>query len=279
MKGNVTSIKIGVGKMNQELSLSDIQKYLNPHFCQDLKIQVVERTDSSNLQLKKESFMEKKLGKVLIANEQTAAHGRFQRQYYTKKNAGIYMSMGFYGEDILHDIPNYTLLAAVAVIQTLHKLFPLEKFSIKWVNDIYLNNQKVCGILAESVWDTFAQKQKIIIGIGMNYSISPEDFPEILQSKATSLYPNSKPKIFRNQIIAEIINHFYFLLNQLPDHSYIDIYRQHSFVIGRSVSFLEKEKKYIGVAIAITEKGALVVKLSDGTLKEIHSGEISLQDF
>lgn len=211
---------------------------------------------------------------VLVVSEyQTQTRGRFGRQYFVPESEDfISMSLLTLPNSTFIEVSQYTLLAAAAVVKAIEKLTHIKVF-IKWVNDIYLNGKKICGILSEAITDIESnQITSIIIGVGLNFSIPQEIFPKELQEKATSLFSEEIPFITRNELIAEIWEQFY----QLMDNDFVKIYRQHSFVFGKRVSFIENNKIYEGIAKQVTDTGELMVFLDDGTTRLLHSGEISL---
>ena len=106
---------------------------------------------------------------------------------------------------------------------------------IKWVNDIYINGKKICGILTEALTDFESGGiESIILGIGINFSTAVSCFPESIQQKVDSLFHEKPAGITRNQIIAAIINHVLSLCNHLQDRSFIEEYKARSIV---SVSY------------------------------------------
>ena len=143
---------------------------------------------------------------------------------------------------------------------------------IKWVNDIYLDGKKICGILTEAISDfESGQVQHIILGIGMNYQTM--DFPRELQQSAASLMPQGG--INRNRMVARIVDR---LLDVLyGDVDYISIYRAHSMVLGKDVVYTRDGEQYNARAIDIDEDGGLVVEHTDGSRTTLTSGEISLR--
>ena len=162
---------------------------------------------------------------------------------------------------------------AVAVAEAIDELLGVES-QIKWVNDIYLNHKKVVGILSEAMTDVETNSLKyIIIGMGINFSIPQENYPEELREKATSLFPDGKATTTRNQLIINIWNRFFDLLAEQT--TYLDSYRKKSFVLGKKITFKRKDQLYLGTAVAITDIGELVVDLGDEKVT-LSSGEISL---
>lgn len=214
--------------------------------------------------------------RLLFADMQGAPHGRFRRPFFAREHEGIYMSLLLNPEKPFSELPQYTVLMAVAVTDAILELTGIET-DIKWVNDIYLKGKKICGILSEAVSDVdTGMIQAVIIGIGCNFSIPQTAFPAELQAKASSLFSEGTPTINRNQLIAAIWNRFFALLEQLPNQDYLQTYKKRSFVLGKQVSFTQQNTLYRGIATDITAKGELVVNCEDGQ-RILSSGEISLQ--
>lgn len=211
---------------------------------------------------------------LVVADMQEAPRGRFNRPFFALEKAGIYMSILLKPDTQLHELPQYTVLMAVAVAQAIDTLAGVNT-QIKWVNDIYLNGKKFVGILSEAMMDVEANSLKhVIIGMGINFSIPQEKFPAELQEKATSLFANGEPTITRNQLIIEIWNRFFQLLEQ-KDLNYLSVYREKSFVLGKQVTFQQKSQPFTGKAVGISDTGELLVDL-DGEITSLSSGEISL---
>lgn len=211
---------------------------------------------------------------LFIADEQTQGHGRFGRQFFSP-NGQIYMSLLLSPNQHFQELPQYTLLSAVAVASAIDQLVG-EKTTIKWVNDIFINQKKVCGILTEAISDFESQRiSHIIIGIGINFFIEQEKFPEDLRQKVTALF-HQQPTITRNELIRLIWQNFFELCAALPDTHYLEYYRQKSFVLGKKVSFQQNGQTIFGKAKAITDNGELVVETPTQTYY-LSSGEISLE--
>lgn len=213
---------------------------------------------------------------LFIAETQTQGRGRFGRDFFAPKGQ-VYMTLLLRPNQTFEELPQYTLLAAVAVASAIDELTGNHS-SIKWVNDLYLEDKKVCGILSEAMSDfETGQISYVAIGIGLNFSIPSADFPESLQAKATSLFSDEEPTTTRNELIQKIWTNFFELIDALPDHAYLDYYRQKSFVIGRNVRFTQQGHEYLGKATGISDKGELIVETSQG-IKILSSGEISLSE-
>lgn len=206
---------------------------------------------------------------LYLSTCQTAGRGRFQRPYYSPSQGGIYMSLHIQPNLPYEKLPSYTLLVAAAVYKAIKNLTMIE-VDIKWVNDIYFKNKKIAGILTEAMTSVETSLvTDVIIGLGINFSI--EEFPEELKEKAGSLFMPPAP-ITRNELISEIWRCFY----QTAPEELLYLYKEHSLVLGREVSFIQDQTKKKGVAKDISDKGQLLIQLDDQTEIWLNSGEISL---
>lgn len=256
-----------------------IREQLTPEYQKKTEIIVKDELSSTNSYLK-DLPLEAEKRKICVANKQTATRGRFQRPYFAKENEGIYCSFSFYlpshkGEQ---NLPNVTIMAAVAVLEVFQEILPEKEFTLKWVNDVYLEGKKVCGILAESLWESAVDQMKVVVGIGINYTIAAKDFPEELQKRAISLFPIKEEAVDRSVIVGKIVQRFFELLSQ-QTLDYLEVYRKHSFVLGKKVVYEQNGKIYRGTACEILRDGALWIRLENGEQKALHSGEISLLEY
>ena len=206
---------------------------------------------------------------LYLSTCQTAGRGRFQRPYYSPSQGGIYMSLHIQPNLPYEKLPSYTLLVAAAVYKAIKNLTMIE-VDIKWVNDIYFKNKKIAGILTEAMTSVeTGLVTDVIIGLGINFAI--EDFPEGLKEKAGRLFMPPAP-ITRNELISEIWRCFY----QTAPEELLYLYKEHSLVLGREVSFIQDQTEKKGVAKDISDKGQLLIQLDDQTEIWLNSGEISL---
>ena len=149
---------------------------------------------------------------------------------------------------------------------------------IKWVNDVYLDGRKVCGILTEAVTDLESGGiESIILGIGVNFSTSQTDFPEELRQKAGAVFEGTPP-VDRNRFVAVLIEEVTQLCETLTSRSFLDEYRSRSLVLGKTVQVLPfGQESYQAKAVGIDGQGGLVLELPSGTTQALHSGEVSIR--
>lgn len=204
---------------------------------------------------------------LVVSESQSSGRGRLGRTFFSPVGAGIYMSVKLPIGNLYSNVPFITTLSAVAVHKAVKKLLNIDT-SIKWVNDLYLDGKKVCGILCEVCDDSHA-----VIGIGINYY--PSSLPPELNTVATHL-TDSASNVSRNTVTAEIFNNITNLAFSLPDTSFMSYYKQHSCVIGKKVKCIQGDVSFTATAIDIDSFGALVVSTGDGTLR-LSTGEISVR--
>ena len=266
----VTNRGYQLTKDNDLISAEGIKIFLNPKYRENY-IRVYKTIDSTNQEAKK-LLMDNDIphGTILIAEEQTAGRGRFQRKFFSPSNKGIYMSVILRPNIELSKAIHITTSAAISVcraIETLTKKRP----KIKWVNDIFLDDKKICGILTEATGNFESGR------VGVNFKTDSKDFPEDIKNIAGSIFGGEKPTITRNQLVAEILNELFELCENLEDKSIMTEYRILSLVLGKEVSFLKNNKLNKGLAIDITDEGALVVKYENGEIEYLNSGEVSVK--
>ena len=233
--------------------------------------------DSTNLEAKRIVNEDPTFEGVILSEEQTKGRGRLGRVFYSPSESGLYMSLVLRPVADLDNATLITTAAAVAVCQAIETLTG-KKPQIKWVNDIFLDGRKVCGILTEGIMDMESRTiGTIILGIGLNFREPETDFPDEIQSIAGTLFDKKNAAVTRNQMVAEILNRFYLLYPDLVKRSYLDEYRKRCFVLGEQVTFPQGNETIEAKAIAIDNDGGLVVALPNGETKILTFGETSIK--
>ena len=102
---------------------------------------------------------------MVLASQQTAGRGRLGRRFESPAGKGVYLSLVLRPSLPMTEAQAVTVSAAVAVCRAVKKLCGLE-LGIKWVNDLYYNGKKVCGILTEAGADLESgQLEWLVVGI------------------------------------------------------------------------------------------------------------------
>ncbi|MBP3365610.1 MAG: biotin--[acetyl-CoA-carboxylase] ligase [Treponema sp.] len=222
---------------------------------------------------------------VAAAESQSAGRGRLGREFCSPAQTGAYFSFGFVQEGGIRSPALLTVSAAVGVCRAIEALSG-STCAIKWVNDIYCNGKKVCGILAEGIMNPSSGKiEGAVIGIGINIVQSSFFSPE-LQKKAGGIADGpdaAKKKIGRLQLTARCLEEIAAALDMKNREQTMREYKSRSFLIGSTVSVFPAAAgtasgSFCAKAIDITDDAGLLVELADGTRKILHSGEVTLHD-
>lgn len=252
-----------------------ISCFLNKNLKDKIKLEILDKATSTNT-LVKDVAEENEEGFMIVAGEQTAGRGRMGRSFFSPGDSGVYMSLLLKPEIKPEDAVQITTAAAVSVCRALEKMGVNEPV-IKWVNDIFIRNKKVCGILTESSFNSVSGKLDfVVLGVGVNIYESEEGFPEDLKNIAGTVF-SEREEDLRNKFIAMFLNEFFDYYNDIHFKEHLEEYRERSFVLGREITVIQGENTENAKAMDIDENCNLIVELTDGTKKKLCSGEISVK--
>ena len=255
-------------------------------FCKG-KVEVFKTIDSTNTEAKRRlnssSRAEALHGTVLFAEHQSAGRGRFSRSFYSPRGAGLYFSLIFCPSIPARtekEVPSsalYTAISATVICRCLKALGFAPQ--IKWVNDIYLNGKKICGILSEGIIDMETSSvQAVIIGIGLN--VKEANFPPELKTRAGALFSEAEaPSLNRNVLASSIISSLIEALYGLHSQkNLMEEYKNLSLLTGKKVRVLPFAGiPYQALVLGISDLGHLIIETDDGKKDELISGEVSLE--
>ena len=252
------------------ISEEGIRAFL-PEDWRGYPVQALGQVDSTNLYARRFCTGDGPAAALVAADCQTKGRGRMGKAFYSPAGTGVYMSLLLRIDQPLQDFLLVTLAAAVAVTRTLGR-YTDAKPSIKWVNDVYVGEKKVCGILTEAVSDfESGMLEAALVGVGIN--VRPARFPEELEDVAGAV-PGLR--VSRNRLIAEIAREIYALSRDLKDPAFLAAYRADSMVLGRQVAFRLDGRERTGRAVDIGPDGSLLVETDDGPVT-LKAGEISVR--
>lgn len=216
-------------------------------------------------------------GWVLLAESQTRGRGRLGRSWISIPGVGIYMSVILKPRIQPERLPQLTLLAGVAAVQSINE-FTNKKAQLKWPNDILLNGKKLSGILSE-YHTTQNGETGVIIGIGINANHSPSDFPEDLRPLATSLGIETGDPVDRQTLATSLIRHLdreYDAFLGDNDSAILKKWTDHSDMFGKKIVAARGGKEIQGTAFGLDLRGRLLIRTQQGKELALDSGEISL---
>ena len=233
---------------------------------------------STNLDAKALAEKGEAAGAVVVADMQTAGRGRRGRGWVSPSGKDIYMSLMLRPQCRPEKASALTLVMAVSVLEAVREMVT-QTCSIKWPNDIVVNNKKVCGILTEMSAELDGIHY-VVIGAGIN--VNQEQMACEIQDKATSLYIEGGKRIKRAELAARVLHYFeinYAVFEKTWDFSGLaDQYNRSLVNRDREVRVLDPKGAYDGIARGINEKGELIVeRKSDGQTEYVYAGEVSVR--
>ena len=254
------------------LSADAVSSYLTKEGFM-LPVEYHETLASTNDRAKQLAFEGAAHGTVVLANAQSAGRGRYGRSFFSPAHTGLYLSLVLRPTTPM-EAAHITMSSAVSVCQAIAPWSKQEPH-IKWINDIYLGERKLGGILSEAQFGLESGSlDSAVVGIGLNIATAESDFPTELQHKAVSLFSNT---IRRSQLAANIIIAVLRNLDQ-PFQTLLPEYRQRSLLVGRDIIFTLNGQTREGTALEVNDEGHLMV-LSNDTTIALHSGEVSIKEF
>lgn len=232
-------------------------------------VETVKSTNSSVKALAKDGTPE---GYVLVASGQTNGRGRLNRVFFSPKGTGLYVSI------LLR--PTFTLspyaltcMSAVALSDTVNE-FGID-CGIKWVNDIYVQNKKIAGILVESSMNQDGSFLYAVVGIGVNLFPPVDGFPETIADRAAALFDVPYDEELRKRFLKRLLLRFKRYYEQLPDITFYETYKERMIGIGGRVLVAEPDGMRYGTSTGIDREFRLIVRYEDGTETAIDRGDVT----
>lgn len=217
-------------------------------------------------------------GEVVIAERQTAGRGRMGRRWHSPPG------VNFYGTFILRphlpvaEAALLSLVAGVAVAETMESLAP-GIVALKWPNDLWLGGRKGGGIIAEAVTDTNQRLACVLLGIGLNLNLAPEQIPEDLRGKATSVLAATGRTCDRTALAAELFSRLDTRYMETLSGGFAAVrpaWERYSALTGRRVTVVDGATRIVGTVRGIASDGALLLDV-DGRAVRVLAGDVTIE--
>lgn len=255
------------------VSVPGIERWLRARTI-GARMELHEALDSTNTRAKALAAGGAPHGYLVVAESQSGGKGRMGRSFFSPEHSGVYITYVLRPRMLAEQAVMITSMAAVAVARAIEAVAGVD-VKIKWVNDLYVNGRKVCGILCEAGMDfESGMLDYAVLGIGVN--VARMTFPAELADIATSIGNECGQDVSRSRLIAEISNQLEDLYGQLGSRAFMAESRARSNVIGRDVIVLRGEERSEAHAVDIDDQGRLVLRTPAG-IRRVNSGEISLK--
>lgn len=235
---------------------------------------VLPETSSTNTYAKALAAEGAAHGTVVAADTQTGGKGRLGRRFESPSGKGLYMSVIIRPKFDISYAPLITSVAAVSAAEAVEKLCgcPVD---VKWVNDLYMNGRKICGILTEASLNLeMNAPDYAVIGIGIN--VLHSEFSDELKQRVTTVEDESGKIIDRNRLCGALLGRLEYYLNLIETRGHLEEYRRREMLTGNMITANIGSETIVGRALGVDDNANLIVKLDNGTLKNLISGEANL---
>lgn len=251
---------------------------INAYIEEPCTLKVFDAIDSTNTYAKTLDLADGPV--AIVADSQKTGRGRLGRSFESPSGSGIYLSIAFRPDFDLDEALFITMAAAVATSAAIEEVAGIST-RIKWVNDLYYRDRKVCGILTEAISNFETGKiEGIIIGVGIN--CFPADFSEEV-SRTAGFLSEEKDSFSRSQLAAKVIDNIIRITKDFRNRRFLAEYKRKCFILGKNILVhnLGSDESIKAKALDIDDNGGLVVEYMEGRhMREIYtltSGEISVR--
>ena len=256
-----------------------IRKHLADSLA-DMPIMVHTSIDSTNTQARRLAEQPMSAPYLVVAHAQTAGKGRLGRSFYSPSGSGLYMTLAL---DICADqaaVSRVTPAAAVAVSRALEAVCQ-KQVQIKWVNDLYLNGKKICGILTEAM--PTANGIRVLVGIGIN--ITTQSFPDGMRNPAGAVLSPLDAPVDLSLLCAVVANALVDALRGDRAEETLRYYRSRLMFLEKRVvcsrNFApdgtpDPSCSVEGRVLGVDDDYGLILHLDDATQTVLRGGEISV---
>lgn len=261
--------------MIDKISSQKISDFLNEDLKDKIKIKVLEKTTSTNTIIRQRAD-ESPEGLVVVAEEQSEGRGRLGRSFFSPGGTGLYISLLLRPEIEPSEAVMITTAAAVAVCEALEKA-GADTPQIKWVNDVFVGNKKVCGILTEASFNPESRKlQYAVLGVGINMYEPEGGFPEEIKDIAGSVFSETRENL-RDMVTAYFLNSFMEYYYNISQKEFLKKYTEKCFVLGKEINVICGDCVRGAKALSLDESLGLNVEYDNGEKAVLSSGEISIR--
>jgi BirA family transcriptional regulator, biotin operon repressor / biotin---[acetyl-CoA-carboxylase] ligase len=215
-------------------------------------------------------------GELVIADSQTDGRGRLGRHWVSPPNVNLYFSVILRPKLAPARAPQITLMAAVALAETLESFLPVPP-AIKWPNDITVNGKKLAGILSEMSCGIEAV-DFVILGIGVNVNYPVDLMPEEIRQSATSVLAECQKKISREDFLRRLIQHLDRCYGEIEENGFAPLaprWEAYFGSRGQRVRIEILDQVMFGTAKGIDHDGALLLEDDHGRLQRIIAGDVT----
>ncbi len=217
-------------------------------------------------------------GTTVLADQQSHGRGRLGRRWESPPGRNLYLSVVLRPPIRAADAPQLGIVAGVAVVEAIRRWLP--EAVLKWPNDVLVAGRKIAGILVE-----MAAKEEavdfVVVGIGVNVNLQLDDLPAELQQTAGSIAQALGREVDRTEVALAVLEQLEREYERYLQHGFAPIrtrWLDRAGILDRRLVVDSGGTKQEGIAVGLSETGALQLQRDDGTVVEILSGDVTLHE-
>lgn len=237
-------------------------------------ITIFENVNSTNTYLK---AIKSDRAVVCLAEQQTHGRGRFNREWHSPFAKNIYFSCLYPFQKDVSELSGLSLVVGLAIVKTLKDCGIHKKLFVKWPNDIIYDNKKISGSLIEIQAETHGVSHTII-GVGVNVNMLKDEGKSISQAW-TSMQQILGEYVDRNKVCVNLLDNFFDYLQRFESgglQAFMDEWKKADGLFGQAIAVTSFTETIEGRAMGINEQGHLLLKMKNGKVKALPSGDTSI---
>ena len=203
---------------------------------------------------------------VVIANRQKSGRGRLKRKWVSE-DGGLYFTLILRPEIAPSMMSQFSFAASLSLARALRETYQVDA-RVKWPNDLLINEKKISGMLCEMEMES-DQVSFLNIGIGLNVNNNPTE----VETNATSLKLLLGKTVSRRELLEKFLDHLAEELDKPNLDHVIPAWKEHAITLKRKVKIVTTSETWEGTAVDVDENGALLLKLSDDSIKTVYYGD------
>lgn len=215
---------------------------------------------------------ERELPLLVVTQRQTGGRGRGSNRWWSADGALTFSLVVDASRLDQARWPQVALASGLAICESLAELGERFALGLKWPNDVYLGERKLCGILVEAPAHT---RGRIVIGVGVNLNNSFTSAPDELKAKATALCDEAGGEFDSTETLSRLVKGILTRIERLAteQHSLVEGFRRYCFLTDKFVRIQSGRDLVVGRCSGIDEDGALLVR-TDAKLVRLQSGTV-----
>jgi BirA family biotin operon repressor/biotin-[acetyl-CoA-carboxylase] ligase len=215
-------------------------------------------------------------GTLVVTDYQTSGRGRLDRRWEAPAGSSLLMSLVFRPHLAAHQVQRLTMICGLAAVDAIEAETRLQ-VGLKWPNDLVIAGAKLGGILTEIELDG-SRVDHVVVGIGLNVNLDPDQLPQDLLVSATSLSQASGRKVARLPLLRDLLRAIEVRYRALQaGQSPQAEWAARLVTLGQSVAVSAMDSCLEGVAEGVDDNGALLLRLADGRLETVLAGDVTLR--